>query len=80
MGDCHPTRRAETAPGSAHALDLEGLKSPAVSVGSAWDGDAWVGVGAHGPGAGSGARSEPRAPMDSRGRTLSSRGAPPPAA
>ena len=40
------TARAETAPGSAHALDLEGLKSPAVSFWSAWDGDTLVGVGA----------------------------------
>jgi putative acetyltransferase len=40
------TARAETAPGSAHALDLEGLKSPAVSFWAAWDRDSLVGVGA----------------------------------
>ena len=32
--------RAETAPGSAHALDLSGLRSPEVTFWSAWDGDA----------------------------------------
>ena len=40
------TARAQTAPGSAHALDLEGLKSPDVAFWSAWDGDTLVGVGA----------------------------------
>jgi putative acetyltransferase len=42
--------RAETAPGSAHALDLSGLRSPEVTFWSAWEGDAprdtLVGVGA----------------------------------
>jgi putative acetyltransferase len=38
--------RAETAPGSAHALDLSGLKSPDVSFWSAWEGDTLAGVGA----------------------------------
>jgi putative acetyltransferase len=38
--------RAETAPGSAHALDLSGLRSPDVSFWSAWDGDSLAGVGA----------------------------------
>lgn len=38
--------RAETAPGSAHALDLEGLRAPGVTFWSAWEGDALVGVGA----------------------------------
>ncbi len=38
--------RAETAPGSAHALDLEGLAAPGVCFWSAWDGDTLVGVGA----------------------------------
>ena len=49
----HLTRaRAETAPGSAHALDLSGLRSPDVTFWSAWDGAAsggdllLVGVGA----------------------------------
>ena len=38
--------RAETAPGSAHALDLSGLRSPDVTFWSAWDGDSLAGVGA----------------------------------
>src|SRR5918996_2499739 len=43
----HLTRaRAETARGSAHALDLSGLRSPDVTFWSAWEGDAAVGVGA----------------------------------
>lgn len=31
------TARAETAPGSAHALDLTGLKSPDVSFWTIWE-------------------------------------------
>ena len=38
--------RAETAPGSAHALDLGELKSPDVHFWSAWDGEAVMGIGA----------------------------------
>ena len=38
--------RAETAPGSAHALDLSGLRAPDVAFWSAWEGDTVVGVGA----------------------------------
>ena len=38
--------RAETACGSAHALDLSGLKSPDISFWSAWDGEAVIGIGA----------------------------------
>jgi putative acetyltransferase len=38
--------RAETAPGSAHALDLSGLKSPGVHFWSAWDGEHLVAIGA----------------------------------
>jgi putative acetyltransferase len=38
--------RAETARGSAHALDLSGLRAPEVTFWSAWEGDAVVGVGA----------------------------------
>ena len=38
--------RAETAPGSAHALDLSGLKSPDVVFWSAWDGETLTAVGA----------------------------------
>src|SRR5690348_16869314 len=40
------TARAETAPGSAHALDLSGLKSPDVHFWSAWDGDQVIAIGA----------------------------------
>jgi putative acetyltransferase len=43
----HLTRaRAETAPGSSHALDLSGLRSPDVTFWSAWEGDSLAGVGA----------------------------------
>lgn len=38
--------RAETAPGSAHALDLTVLRSPEVTFWSAWEGDRVLGVGA----------------------------------
>ena len=38
--------RAETARGSAHALDLSGLRSPDITFWSAWDGDSLLGVGA----------------------------------
>jgi putative acetyltransferase len=38
--------RAETARGSAHALDLSGLRAPDVTFWSAWEGDSVVGVGA----------------------------------
>jgi putative acetyltransferase len=40
------TARAETALGSAHALDLSGLKSPDVRFWSAWEGDCVIAVGA----------------------------------
>jgi len=40
------TARAQTAPGSAHALDLDGLKSPDVRFWSAWEGDQVIGIGA----------------------------------
>ncbi len=38
--------RAETAPGSSHALDLGGLKSPDVQFWSAWEGDRVIAIGA----------------------------------
>jgi putative acetyltransferase len=38
--------RAETARDSAHALDPDDLASPEITLWSAWDGDAVVGVGA----------------------------------
>jgi putative acetyltransferase len=45
--ETHVTRaRAETAPGSAHALDLSGLRAPEVTFWSVWDGEELVGVGA----------------------------------
>ena len=40
------TARAETAVGSAHALDLDRLKAPDMKFWSAWDGDTLLGVGA----------------------------------
>ncbi|MCI0436591.1 MAG: GNAT family N-acetyltransferase [Gemmatimonadetes bacterium] len=40
------TARAQTARDSAHALDLEALKSADITFWSAWDGDRVVGVGA----------------------------------
>lgn len=40
------TARAATALCSAHALDLEGLRSPDVRLWAAWDGDDLLGVGA----------------------------------
>ncbi len=40
------TARAQTAPGSAHALDVSGLKAPEISFWTAWDGERLVGCGA----------------------------------
>ncbi len=40
------TARAETAPGSAHALDIGDLMSPGIEFWSAWEGDTLLGVGA----------------------------------
>ena len=43
----HVTRaRAQTARGSAHALDLTGLQTPDLSVWTIWDADTLAGVGA----------------------------------
>jgi putative acetyltransferase len=45
--DVHVTSaRAQTAPGSAHALDLTGLQSPDVSFWTIWDDQTLLGVGA----------------------------------
>jgi len=38
--------RAETAPGSAHALDPTGLQSPDISFWTMWDDETLVGIGA----------------------------------
>jgi putative acetyltransferase len=38
--------RAQTAPGSAHALDLAGLKSSDISLWTIWQDEALLGVGA----------------------------------
>ena len=38
--------RANTAPGSAHALDVTGLQSPEISFWTIWDGDTLLGCGA----------------------------------
>ena len=40
------TARAETARGSAHALDLTGLQSPDIRIWAMWDRDELLGVGA----------------------------------
>src|SRR5215469_5907979 len=40
------TARAEKGRGSAHALDLSGLKSPDIQFFSAWDGDSVIAIGA----------------------------------
>ena len=40
------TARAETGRGSAHALDLSGLKSPDILFWSAWDEDHVIAIGA----------------------------------
>jgi putative acetyltransferase len=38
--------RAETAPGSAHALDLSGLRAPDMRLWTVWNGDTLLSVGA----------------------------------
>lgn len=38
--------QSNSPPGSVYALDLSGLKTPDVSVWSAWDGDRLMGIGA----------------------------------
>jgi putative acetyltransferase len=40
------TARAASAPGSAHALDLSGLRSPAISLWTVWEDGILIGVGA----------------------------------
>ena len=40
------TARAQTARGSAHALDLSGLKSADIQFWSAWEGENVIGIGA----------------------------------
>jgi putative acetyltransferase len=40
------TARAQTAPGSAHALDLGGLRAPDIAFWTGWDGGTLVAVGA----------------------------------
>jgi putative acetyltransferase len=38
--------RAQTAPGSAHALDLTGLQAPDISFWTIWEGETLLGIGA----------------------------------
>src|SRR5262249_41276787 len=38
--------RAQTAPGSAHALDLKGLQSPDIIFWTGWQGEALIAMGA----------------------------------
>src|SRR5947209_1288682 len=40
------TARAQTAPGSAHALDLSSFRAPDVALWTGWDGETLVAVGA----------------------------------
>jgi len=40
------TATAQTEPGSAHALDVDGLRSPDIEFWAAWDGDELLGFGA----------------------------------
>jgi putative acetyltransferase len=40
------TARVETAPGSAHALDLTGLQSPDINLWTIWDDETILGAGA----------------------------------
>jgi putative acetyltransferase len=40
------TSAAQTEPGSAHALDVDGLRSPGIEFWAAWDGDDLLGFGA----------------------------------
>jgi len=42
----HTGAKAETAPGSAHALDLTGLQSPDISFWTVWDDETLLGFGA----------------------------------
>jgi putative acetyltransferase len=42
----YKTARVQTGRGSAHALDLSGLKSPDICFWSAWEGDCVVAIGA----------------------------------
>lgn len=45
--DHHVTAaRAQTAPGSAHALDLAGLRAPDIAFWTGWDGETLVATGA----------------------------------
>ncbi|OKO83345.1 GNAT family N-acetyltransferase [Bradyrhizobium sp. AS23.2] len=45
--DHHVTAaRAQTAPGSAHALDLSGLRAPDIAFWTGWNGDTLVATGA----------------------------------
>lgn len=40
------TARAQTAPGSAHAIDIEGLQAPGIDFWTAWEDEALLGFGA----------------------------------
>jgi putative acetyltransferase len=40
------TARAETSPGSAHALDLNGLRQPDIAFWSGWNGEHVIAIGA----------------------------------
>jgi len=42
----HASAHAQTAPGSAHALDIAGLQAADISLWTIWEGDTLLGVGA----------------------------------
>ena len=42
----HTTARAQTAPGSAHALDVAGLQAPDITFWAIWEDDTLLGFGA----------------------------------
>ena len=42
----YTSARAQTAPGSAHALDLAGLRAPDIAFWTGWDGETLVAIGA----------------------------------
>jgi putative acetyltransferase len=45
LNDHLATARAQTAPGSAHALDLQELRSPDITFWTAWHGESLIGMG-----------------------------------
>lgn len=46
LGEHLASMRAQSPPGSVHALDLDRLRTPALSLWTAWEGDVLAGCGA----------------------------------